>query len=97
MEEARQRVADYPTLVKMSAYDGCKNGVRVEEAITIAQMLQDAGCDAIEAGQSHLDVMSFRKQAFVTSGGQQRSKAMHFGSMSCERSQARTFLRLNQS
>ncbi|MCK5099717.1 MAG: NADH:flavin oxidoreductase, partial [Desulfobacteraceae bacterium] len=45
---AREKVGDYPILVKMSAYDYCKDGLRLEQGINIAQMLQDAGCDAIE-------------------------------------------------
>ena len=45
---AREKVGDYPILVKMSAYDHCKDGVKLEQGIKIAQILKDAGCDAIE-------------------------------------------------
>ncbi len=48
MEKARQKVDDYPILVKMSASDGCKNGMRIDEGIRIAQRLQKSGCNAIE-------------------------------------------------
>ena len=48
IQGARQRVGDYSIWVKISAHDGHRNGMRVEEAIEIARMLQDVGCDAIE-------------------------------------------------
>ena len=46
IQGARQRVGDYSIWVKISAHDGHRNGMRVEEAIEIARMLQDVGCDA---------------------------------------------------
>ncbi len=46
---AQEKVGNYPLMVKMSASDKCDNGMRIEEAIRIAQYLQDAGCGAIEA------------------------------------------------
>lgn len=47
-EGARKRVGDYPILVKVSAYDSQPDGMRVEEMIKIAAMLENVGCDAIE-------------------------------------------------
>jgi 2,4-dienoyl-CoA reductase-like NADH-dependent reductase (Old Yellow Enzyme family) len=38
-KRAKEQVGNYPILVKMNAYDGRKNGMRIEEAIQIAQML----------------------------------------------------------
>ena len=45
---AKEQVGDYPILVKMNAHDGRKNGMKIEEAIGIAQMLEQSGCAAIE-------------------------------------------------
>jgi 2,4-dienoyl-CoA reductase-like NADH-dependent reductase (Old Yellow Enzyme family) len=45
---AKELVGDYPILAKINAHDGRKNGMRVEEAVKIAQMLQNSGCAAIE-------------------------------------------------
>ena len=48
MTGARKKVGSYPILMKYSAYDGDKNGVRIEEGIRIAQMFESAGGDAVE-------------------------------------------------
>jgi 2,4-dienoyl-CoA reductase-like NADH-dependent reductase (Old Yellow Enzyme family) len=45
---AKKLVGDYPILVKLNAYDGRKNGMRVKEAAKIALMLENSGCAAIE-------------------------------------------------
>ncbi len=47
-KKAKERVGDYPILAKINAYDGRKKGMRLEEAIVIAQMLERSGCAAIE-------------------------------------------------
>jgi len=47
-KRARERVGNYPVFVKMNAYDGRKNGMRISEAIEIAKMLQGIGCAGIE-------------------------------------------------
>jgi 2,4-dienoyl-CoA reductase-like NADH-dependent reductase (Old Yellow Enzyme family) len=47
-KRAKEQVGNYPILVKMNAYDGRKNGMRIEEAIQIAKMLDKSGCAAIE-------------------------------------------------
>ncbi|MFH1384268.1 MAG: NADH:flavin oxidoreductase [Candidatus Omnitrophota bacterium] len=47
-KDARKRVGNYPILVKMNAYDGRKNGMRIKEAIKIAKLLEKSGCSAIE-------------------------------------------------
>jgi 2,4-dienoyl-CoA reductase-like NADH-dependent reductase (Old Yellow Enzyme family) len=47
-KKAKERVGDYPILAKINAHDGRKNGMRIEEAGKIAQMLEDSGCAAIE-------------------------------------------------
>jgi 2,4-dienoyl-CoA reductase-like NADH-dependent reductase (Old Yellow Enzyme family) len=52
---ARQQVGDYPILIKISAYDGHKDGTTVEESIRLSKMLQEAGCDAIEVSCGNCD------------------------------------------
>ena len=47
-KKAKEQVGDYPILAKINAHDGRKNGMRIEEAIIIAQMLEESGCVAIE-------------------------------------------------
>jgi 2,4-dienoyl-CoA reductase-like NADH-dependent reductase (Old Yellow Enzyme family) len=44
----REQVGDYPLLVKLNAHDGRKNGMRIEEAVKVARMLEESGCAAIE-------------------------------------------------
>ena len=46
--KAKEKTGDYPILVKMNTYDGRKNGMKIEEAVRIAQMLEKSGCAAIE-------------------------------------------------
>jgi len=45
---ARNKVGDYPIIAKISAYDSLKNGMRIEESVKIAKLLEKCGCDAIE-------------------------------------------------
>jgi len=45
---ARAEVGAYPIFIKMNAYDGRRGGMRIEEAIKIAQLLDQSGCAAIE-------------------------------------------------
>ncbi len=47
-KRAKEQVGNYPILVKMNAHDGRKNGMKIEEAVRIAQMLEKSGCAAIE-------------------------------------------------
>lgn len=48
INKARERVGDFPVLVKFSAYDGDKNGIRIDEGIRYAELFQKTGFDAIE-------------------------------------------------
>jgi 2,4-dienoyl-CoA reductase-like NADH-dependent reductase (Old Yellow Enzyme family) len=48
LERARKEVGDYPILIKISAYDFDKGGMRIDESIKIAPILEKAGCSAIE-------------------------------------------------
>ena len=45
---AKTIAGDYPVLVKINAYDKRRKGMRLEEALEIARLLQEAGCAAIE-------------------------------------------------
>ncbi len=47
-EKARKRVGPFPILIKMNAYDHQPEGMRLDESIRIAKMLENCGCDAIE-------------------------------------------------
>ena len=47
-ERARERVGDYPLLVKINGDESQPGGVRVEEAVRVAQLLQQASFDAVE-------------------------------------------------
>jgi len=48
MKSIRRKLGDYPVLAKMNGYDGVRGGMRVEEAVRIAGMLESSGCQAIE-------------------------------------------------
>jgi 2,4-dienoyl-CoA reductase-like NADH-dependent reductase (Old Yellow Enzyme family) len=39
---------DYPIIIKISAYDNMKNGLKLEEGIIMAEMMADMGFDGIE-------------------------------------------------
>lgn len=54
-ERSRAEVGAYPILVKLSAYDGDRNGMRIDEGVRVAAMLQSAGADAIEVSCGGLD------------------------------------------
>lgn len=48
LRQARQKVGDYPIWIKISATDSLRNGMRLEQAIQLARLLEESGCDAIE-------------------------------------------------
>jgi len=64
-KRAKEKVGDYPILVKINAHDGRRKGMRVEEAALIAQMLEKSGCAAIEVScgcfEDHLYTMRSEK------------------------------------
>ncbi len=47
-QKAKPIVSDFPILVKLNACDNRKNGMRINEAIQIAKMLEILGCAGIE-------------------------------------------------
>ena len=48
MKGIRQRLGEYPVLAKMNGYDGMPGGMRPDEAVRVAQMLEASGCSAVE-------------------------------------------------
>ena len=48
IHKARERVGNFPVLVKFSAYDEDENGIRIDEGIKIAELFQKTGFDTIE-------------------------------------------------
>jgi 2,4-dienoyl-CoA reductase-like NADH-dependent reductase (Old Yellow Enzyme family) len=48
ISRARQQVGDYPIFIKISAYDGFKDGATVEESVRLSKMSQEADYNAIE-------------------------------------------------
>jgi len=57
-ERTRKKVGDYPIMIKISAYDFADNGMRIEESVQIAKMLENSGCDAIEVSCGAADGFS---------------------------------------
>ncbi len=53
--KAREAVNNYPLLIKISAHDEFKNGLKLDEAIKIAEILQNSYCDAIEVSCGYGD------------------------------------------
>jgi 2,4-dienoyl-CoA reductase-like NADH-dependent reductase (Old Yellow Enzyme family) len=48
VQTAKEKVGPYPILAKFSAYDYVKNGIRLDEGVRIAELMQGSGVDAIE-------------------------------------------------
>ena len=48
MQHIRESLGSYPVFAKINAYDNRRGGMRIEESVEIAKMLEAAGCDAIE-------------------------------------------------
>lgn len=48
VQRARDKVGDYPILVKHSAYDYEKSGISLDEGVTVAELMQEVGVDAVE-------------------------------------------------
>jgi 2,4-dienoyl-CoA reductase-like NADH-dependent reductase (Old Yellow Enzyme family) len=47
-DRAKPMIGDFPVLVKLNACDGRKKGMRINEAVQIAKMLEHVGCAGIE-------------------------------------------------
>jgi 2,4-dienoyl-CoA reductase-like NADH-dependent reductase (Old Yellow Enzyme family) len=72
IRRARQQVGDYPIFIKISAYDGFKDGATVEESVRLSKMLQEAGYNAIEVSCGNNEPFNFTRvtkipvQAIIT-------------------------------
>ncbi len=66
MQRIREKLGDYPVLVKMNAYDNRPGGMRAREAVEIARLLEFSGCNAIEVSsgtvEEGLSIMRGSKQ-----------------------------------
>ena len=47
-ERAAKSLADFPVLIKINAYDNQRGGMRVEEAVKVARLMEEIGFAAIE-------------------------------------------------
>ncbi len=54
-KRAMNIIGDYPVLIKISAHDSQKNGVRVDEAVAIAKLLEGSGCAGIEVSSGVIE------------------------------------------
>lgn len=57
LSRARKEVNRYPIIIKISAHDEYRRGLTEAEVIKIAQLLQNANCDAIEVSCGYGDFM----------------------------------------
>jgi 2,4-dienoyl-CoA reductase-like NADH-dependent reductase (Old Yellow Enzyme family) len=48
LARARAKHPEYPIFAKMSAHDGRKRGMHIEESLEFGKLLQEAGCSALE-------------------------------------------------
>ncbi len=48
LKQAKDKVPDFPILIKISAHDSQKNGIRIKEAVEIAKLIEKSGCSGIE-------------------------------------------------
>ncbi|MFP4017254.1 MAG: NADH:flavin oxidoreductase, partial [Halanaerobiales bacterium] len=55
LSRSREEVGDYTILAKINVSDEQKNGMRIEEAVEIARLLDKSGIDAIETSRGTLE------------------------------------------
>lgn len=55
LEKARNKVGQFPILIKLNGYDHRPNGMNKTEAVRIAKLLEDAGCNAIEVSSGVME------------------------------------------
>lgn len=55
LNQSRKRVGDYPILAKINAYEKSADGMNIDEAVKIAKMLEENGCDAIEVSSGIIE------------------------------------------
>ncbi len=55
MRRTRESLGEYPVLAKINAYDGKQHGMRAQEAVEIARLLESSGCNAIEVSSGTVE------------------------------------------
>ncbi|NTV93107.1 MAG: NADH:flavin oxidoreductase, partial [Chlorobiaceae bacterium] len=55
MRRIRQEHGDFPVLAKINGFDQRPGGMRADEAVTIARMLETSGCSAIEVSSGTIE------------------------------------------
>jgi 2,4-dienoyl-CoA reductase-like NADH-dependent reductase (Old Yellow Enzyme family) len=55
LKQARERVGDYPILAKINAFEKSGDGMKIDEAVQIAKLLEECGCDAIEVSSGIIE------------------------------------------
>ena len=55
MQRIRESLGSYPVLAKINAYDNRRGGMRIEESVEIARMLEAAGYNAIEVSSGTVE------------------------------------------
>lgn len=55
LKQARERVGDYPILAKINAFEKSGDGMKTDEAVQIAKLLEACGCDAIEVSSGIIE------------------------------------------
>ena len=55
IDEARNLVGEYPLLVKLTAYEGHKNGIDINEGVKLSELFQKIGIDALEVSCGGVD------------------------------------------
>ena len=51
----RESLGSHPIFAKINAYDGRKNGMRIEESVEVASLLDSSGCDAVEVSSGTVE------------------------------------------
>jgi len=55
LKRIRDEQGDFPVLAKINAFDSRPGGMRIEEAVVIARLLESCGCDAIEVSSGTVE------------------------------------------
>lgn len=55
MHRIRQKHGDFPVLAKINGFDQRPGGMRADEAVAIARMLESSGCSAIEVSSGTIE------------------------------------------
>jgi 2,4-dienoyl-CoA reductase-like NADH-dependent reductase (Old Yellow Enzyme family) len=71
LAEAKASVGDFPILAKINAYDARRRGMRTEEAVKVAKLLERDGCAAVEVscGVASDGMITMRSRTFPTKAG----------------------------